>query len=141
MREKDSAVTGEFRQGLSLSVKIYILIIVIIVTVSVALVFTGYRVFCQKIDEEYYSRGSRAVSAASEFLTTDFLNHFWQAAQSEDYLQVKQKAIAAGDQGILLQWMRKQRPMRGKRGGHVCVGLAGDTGSENRDHALLQCRA
>jgi len=108
MREKDSATTGEFRQGLSLSVKIYILIIVIIVTVSAALVFTGYSVFCQKIDEEYHSRSTRAVSAASEFLVTDFLDHFWQATQSEEYRQVKQKAVAAGDQEILLQWMRKQ---------------------------------
>jgi len=108
MREKDSVATDEFRQGLSLSVKIYILIVVVIVTVSAALIFTGYSVFCRKIDEEYYSRSTRAVSAASEFLTTNFLEHFWQATRSEGYLHAKQKAVAAGDQEILLQWMREQ---------------------------------
>ena len=112
MKDKDSAA-GEFRQGLSLSVKIYILIIVVIVTVSAALVFTGYSIFCRKVDEEYYSRGTRSVSAASEFVETGFLNHFWKATQSEAYLQMKQKAVAAGDQEILLQWMREQPGLYG----------------------------
>ena len=112
MKDKDSAA-GEFRQGLSLSVKIYILIIVVIVTVSAALVFTGYSIFCRRVDEEYYSRGTRSVSAASEFVETGFLNHFWKATQSEAYLQVKQKAVAAGDQEILLQWMREQPGLYG----------------------------
>ena len=108
MNKKDSAAAGEYRQGLSLSVKLYILIVVIIVTVSAALIFTGYSVFCQRIDEEYYGRSTRAVSAASEFLMTDSLDHFWQATRSEAYLQAKQKAVAADDQEILLQWMREQ---------------------------------
>lgn len=107
MNEKDSAA-GEYRQGLSLSVKIYILIIVIIVTVSAALVFTAYGIFSRRVNEEYYSRGARAVFAASEFLVTDSVDHFWQAIRSEAFLQVKQKAVAAGDQKILIRWMREQ---------------------------------
>ena len=96
------------KQGLSLSVKIYLLIIVIIVTVSAALVFTGYNTFCQNVDEAYHNRTINAVSAGSEFVNVDFLDHFWQAIQSEDFLRTRQKAADADDEEMLIRWMKKQ---------------------------------
>ena len=89
------------KQGLSLSVKIYLLIIVIIVTVSAALVFTGYNTFCQNVDEAYHNRTKNAVSAGSEFVDVDFLDHFWQAIQTEDFLRTRQKAADADDEEML----------------------------------------
>ncbi|MBQ1366202.1 MAG: hypothetical protein IIY60_10340, partial [Clostridia bacterium] len=96
------------KQGLSLSVKIYLLIIVIIVTVSAALVFTGYNTFCQNVDEAYHNRTINAVSAGSEFVNVDFLDHFWQAIQTEDFLRTRQKAADADDEEMLIRWMKKQ---------------------------------
>ena len=108
MNKKGSAGTIRQKHGLSLSVKIYILIIVIIVTVSAALVFTGYRTFCSNVDKAYYYRVKNAVSAGSDFIPVDFLDHLWQAIRTEEFLQIKQEAADVNDEEILIQWMSKQ---------------------------------
>ena len=106
--KKDAAGKAGQRQGLSLSVKIYILIILSIVTVSVALLYTCYSTFSDNVDKAYQNRTGKAAIAGSAFIPSDVLEHFWQTIRSEEYLRTKKEAVAAGDEEILLQWMRSR---------------------------------
>ena len=108
MNKKGAAGKARHIQGLSLSVKTYILIIVIIVAVSAALVLTGYNTFSNSVEEEYHNRAATTVSAGSDFIPEDLLDHFWQATRSEAFFQVKKQAVDAGDEEILIRWMRGQ---------------------------------
>jgi len=95
-------------RGLSLGVKLELLIIVIILVVAAGLVGISYHVFCQRVDDDFYDRASRAAAAGSAYFYTGDIKAYRDAVLSKEFREQRDKAAAANSPEMLRQWMAKQ---------------------------------
>ncbi len=96
------------KRHMSLSFKVNILIVVIILAISIGVLATSYRVYCKKIDSFYFDRTSQASRSAAENSFGDLVAFFWNAINTEEFRQVRARAVEAGDESIIQQWMEAQ---------------------------------
>ena len=96
------------RRGLSLGTKLELLIIVIILVVAAGLVGISYHVFCQRVDDDYFDRASRAAAAGAGYFYIDDVIAFRDAILSEAFQEQREKAAAANSPEMLRQWMAEQ---------------------------------
>lgn len=92
---------------ISLRTKLNILIVFIILAVSAGLMITGYRAYCSKVDELYYERCEEAAVAMSRN-GGRFIEDIWNAINTDEFRQVKARAVAENDEKIIRDWMRSQ---------------------------------
>ena len=96
------------RRGLSLGAKLELLIIAIVLVVTAGLVGISYYVFCQRVDDDYYDRASRAAKAGTEFFSTEDILAYRDAILSREFQELRQRAVAANAPEILKKWMAEQ---------------------------------
>lgn len=88
-----------------LHIKLYILIVLVILVVSSTLMFTGYRAYCRKVDEFCFARcreAAVAVSHSGSMIT----GRLWQAINTDEYRQLREKALAGNDEEIIREWLK-----------------------------------
>lgn len=90
---------------LSLRTKLNILIVLVILAVSLALMFTGYRAYCRKIDAFLFERCEEAAIAVSDN-GSRLTQHLWDAINTDEFRQVRQRAVAENDEEIIREWMQ-----------------------------------
>ncbi len=90
---------------LSLRTKLNILIVIVILAVSLALMFTGYRAYCRKIDAFLFERCEEAAIAVSDN-GSRLTQHLWDAINTDEFRQVRQRAVAENDEEIIREWMQ-----------------------------------
>ena len=93
----------------SLRVKLNLMIIGIILMVSAGLHTICYHVYNNKAYEECEKRAVKAASLGSQSAYSEELSFFWDAIRSEEYQEVRRRAIEENDESILIDWL-KARP-------------------------------
>ncbi len=90
---------------LSLRTKLNIWIVLVILAVSLALIFTGYRAYCRKIDAFLFERCEEAAIAVSDN-GSRLTKHLWEAINTDEFRQVRQRAVAENDEEIIREWLQ-----------------------------------
>ena len=95
---------GGFRIGLR--TKLNFILIACILLVSVGLMMITYRVYCRKVDSFHFDQARRAVNAAAEDYTAcSYVEHLWNAINTDEFRAVRERALAAKDEQIIRDWM------------------------------------
>jgi sigma-B regulation protein RsbU (phosphoserine phosphatase) len=103
-REGEKAMS---HRRISLRAKLNILIVIIILAVSAGLMITGYSAYCRKVDEFCFDRCKEAavtVSRSDGVLVEDL----WNAINTDEFRQVREKAVAQNDEEVIREWMRSK---------------------------------
>ena len=108
MPENRSTAIGKKHRGLSLGVKLELMIIIIILVVAAGLVGISYHVFCQRVDDDYFDRASRAAVAGAGYFYTDDIKAYRDMVLSKEFREQRDKAAAANSPDMLKQWMAEQ---------------------------------
>ena len=88
-----------------------IMIVCIILAVSAGLVAVFYDVYCKKVDSLYFEQTERAAGAAAEMAPPDLIVHLWENIDTEEFREVRKRAVEANDEEILRQWMLEKPGM------------------------------
>ena len=89
---------------ISLRTKLNILLILLILAVSSALMFTGYRAYCRKVDAFCFARCKEAASAASHSGSI-LTGRLWKAINTDEFRQLREQALAENDEEIIREWL------------------------------------
>ena len=92
---------------LSLRTKLNIFIVLVILAVSSALMFTGYRAYCRKIDAFLFERCKEAAVAVSDN-GSRLTKHLWEAINTAEFRQVRERAVAENDEEIIREWLQSK---------------------------------
>ncbi len=92
----------------SLSLKLNLLIVSIILLVTGGLVFISYRVYSTKISEHFVEQALSAAQAAKEEILPEFVKHFWDEINTDDFRKVREEALSTNDENMILNWMRSR---------------------------------
>jgi hypothetical protein len=65
----------------------------------------SYYVFCQRVDNEYYSSLERASKACASNFSPEEMMYFWKSINTEEYRKLREQAAEAGDEKIIEEWM------------------------------------
>ena len=105
----------EMKSGrwLSLSRKMNILIIGIILALSAGLVYASYHIYSDKIIDIYLNQGEMALRISTEWLTPDLIENFRSQIMSDEFRDIRDKAIAANDENIIREWMHTRPSIYG----------------------------
>jgi len=97
---------------LGLGKKLSLMLVACILLVSLGLVAITYSVYCRKVDSVYREKAERAANAVATrgYLSTYYVKHLREMIETEEFRQVRERAVAANDEGIILNWMRNQPP-------------------------------
>ena len=93
------------KHHLSLSVKLNLFIIAVILLVSAGLVWISYRVYSDKINSIYVQQVERAARAGRADILPEYVEHFWNMINTDDFRQMRSAAIAANDENMVREWM------------------------------------
>ena len=96
------------KKRVSLSVKLNLLIVSIILLVTGGLVFISYRVYSKKISEHYIEQSKLAAQAAKEETIPEFVKHFWDEIDTDNFRKIREEALSANDEDMILNWMRSR---------------------------------
>ena len=108
MEQKKNDMGLEQRR-FGLGAKLNIMLIAGILLVSVGLLLITYRVHCNKVNSFYILQAQHAVSAASEdFTAKEYVAHLWKMINTDEFRAVRERAVAANDEGIIREWMLKK---------------------------------
>ena len=89
----------------SIQLKLNALVIGSILAVALGLTLISYYVFCQRVDNEYYSSLERASKACASNFAPEEMMYFWQSINTEEYRKLREQAAEAGDEKIIEEWM------------------------------------
>ena len=96
------------RRHTSLTLKMNLLIVAAILLVSAGLVFGTYQVYCQKIESLYDERIADALRADHLSVLPVYSSYFWSVINTDEFREVRQRAVEADDPAILADWMRSK---------------------------------
>ena len=97
---------GLEQRRFGLGAKLNIMLIAGILLVSVGLLLITYRVHCNKVNSFYVLQAQHAASAASEdFTANEYVAHLWKMINTDEFRAVRERAVAANDEGIIRDWM------------------------------------
>jgi len=86
--------------------KLNILMIGSILAVAVGLMGISYFFFCQRVDHKYDQQLLNAASACAENVDPEVLDYFFHSIHTDEFLDVREGALGAGDQTIIEDWLR-----------------------------------
>ena len=92
----------------SLSRKLNLFMIAVILLISGGLVWTSYIVYGRWIRDFYMSQVRRAAVYAKEELLPEYVEYFWNQINTEEYRELRSRAIEANDEGMIRDWMRSK---------------------------------
>lgn len=92
---------------IGLSTKLNAIIVTSILIVSIGLVGISYSVYSKKVDSLYYDRAERAsVAVAESYVAYSTIRYFWRTFNSDEFRNVRARAIEENDDKIIEDWMR-----------------------------------
>ena len=95
------------KKHMSLSIKLYILITTIILVLFIMFEATGFYVYCKKVDDFYFSQTRRAAESAAN-VPAQYLEYLWENINTDEFRKVRDEALAANDETIIINWMRSK---------------------------------
>ena len=96
------------KKRVSLSAKMNLLIVSIILTVSVGLVLISSHFYSRKVTEYYFTQAELAAQAARDQILPDFAENLWNGVNTDEFRRVREEAVAAGDESLIMTWMRSR---------------------------------
>ena len=97
------------KRRLGLRARLNIVLIACILLIAVGLLQISYIIFSRKVDSLYFDDARNATSAAANYyLPFDMLKPLWDAINTDEYREVRARAVAAGDGQIIRDWMTGQ---------------------------------
>ena len=105
---------GQERQGrrIGLGTKLNTVLIVSILVISLGLVAITYGVYCRKVDSVYREKAERAANAVANkgYLSAYYVMHIREMIDTDEFRQVRARAVEADDESIIVDWMHHQPP-------------------------------
>ena len=98
------------KRRLGLQAKLNILLIVSILLISVGLLLITYRVYCKKVNEFYYAQAERAARSYTDNVPYQYFTHLIKMTDTDEFRELRARALAADDAEIIKDWMRRQPP-------------------------------
>ena len=96
------------KRRIPLTLKMNSLIVAAILLVSAGLVFGAYQVYCQRVDNLYDERIADALRADQLSVLPVYSSYFWSVINTDEFREVRQRAVEADDPAILADWMRSK---------------------------------
>jgi len=111
--EKEGRAWERTGHRFGLGKKLSLMLIACILLVSLGLVAITYSVYCRKVDSVYREKAERAANAVATraYLSAYYVKHLREMIETDEFRQVHERAVAAGDEGIIMDWMRNQPPV------------------------------
>ncbi len=101
------------RRRISIGLKLNILVITSILIVSIGLIVISYTIYSNEVESLYFDKVERAASAVSEgYVSFDDIQYLWETFNTDEFREVRQRAIEADDDEIIKDWMRNTYPKR-----------------------------
>ena len=108
-REDLSKKTERTKQRrFSLRLKMNILIGASILITSLGLLTIAYNVHCTQINQIYLDQAERAARIGSVELNIDSLLCMIRSTETDEFLEVRERAVSANDQSIIKEWMKSR---------------------------------
>lgn len=106
---------GEARRGfrLGLRAKLNIMLIVGILLISLGLMLITYTVYRQKVDSIFLKQAESAArdTASGTHMSYQLTSHLRKMVDTDEFREVRARAVAANDAQIIEDWMRAQPPV------------------------------
>ena len=105
----------EARKGvrLGLQAKLNIMLIVGILLISLGLMLITYNVYRQKVDSIFLKQAESAArdTASGTHIGYQLTSHLRKMVDTDEYREVRARAVAANDARIIEEWMRAKPPV------------------------------
>ena len=100
------------RRRIGLRAKLNTLLIVSILLISLGLMLITYRVYSRKVDSIYFQRTELVASVvADNYLPFQYVSYFREAFDTDEFREVRARAVEADDEEIVADWMRSWPPV------------------------------
>ncbi len=90
----------------SLSLKLNLFNIAVILLIAGGLVWTSYIVYGRWIRDFYLQQVRRAAVYAKEEILEEYVEYLWNHINTDEYRELRNRAIEANDEGMIRDWMR-----------------------------------
>ena len=92
----------------SLSVKLNALVIAIILAISGGLTAIAYRVNSVRVDQYFKAATASAAGTVAAFVDGDWLGDFLDMIKSDEYRELRARAIEAGDEEMIADYLKEE---------------------------------
>ena len=94
---------------IGLGIKLNIMLIVCILVFALGFLQISYRIYCHKVDNFYYTKAEHVVyDIASYHLPYGYTAYLREMTDTDEFRQVRARAIEANDEQIIKDWMLEQ---------------------------------
>ncbi len=102
-------VKGRKRKGwVSLTVKLNVLVLVISLALAGGLSAIAYQVNRTRVDDLMMQTTAQDAATVAAFMDGDFLRELMQAVRTDEFAQVREKALAAEDEEMIRAWLQEK---------------------------------
>ncbi len=96
-------------QRIGLGIKLNIMLIVCILVFALGFLRITYTFYCRKVDNFYYTKAEHVVRDIGNYhLPYNYTAHLRKMTDTDEFRQVRAKAVEANDEQIIRDWMLKQ---------------------------------
>ena len=96
---------------IGLRIKLNAILIACILLISIGLMAITYWVYGSKVDSLYKEKAGLAARAFSEnYIAYQYVTHLREVVETDEFQQVRARALAAENEGLIKDWMRQQPP-------------------------------
>ena len=100
---------GRKRKGwVSLTVKLNVLVLVISLALAGGLSAIAYQVNRTRVDDLMMQTTAQDAATVAAFMDGDFLRELMQAVRTDEFAQVREKALAAEDEEMIRAWLQEK---------------------------------
>ena len=92
----------------SMQLKLNALVIGNILAVALGLMAISYYVFCQRVDDKYYSSLDRAAVACANNIAPEVIKFFWDSVNTDEFREVRDRAEKADNEQIIKDWLESK---------------------------------
>ena len=89
----------------SLSLKLNLLIVFIILVVAGGLVLISYRIYCERVNEQYISRVEHAARVVKEEIIPEYAAYFWEHINTDEFREISARAIEENNEELIRDWL------------------------------------
>ena len=94
-----------------LRAKLNIMVIACILLVAIGLLMISYRIYCRRVDSMYFDLAERAaIYVSRDYIPYRYVSHLREMIDTDEFREVRARAVAADDPQIVEDWMRSQPP-------------------------------
>ena len=90
----------------SLSVQLSAIAILLAAAVAAATLLISNHIYTVKINKHYYEKAEQAAETGAFYIEPDVLRYIRDIVTTEEFREVRDRAEAAKDETILLEWMQ-----------------------------------